>query len=49
MVSEPDETEGLAALCGCRWTPGIDLPTTECDNHANDDSLAHLAPTEVSR
>jgi hypothetical protein len=32
---------GRRASCGCRWTPGIDLPTTECEPHSADPMLAH--------
>lgn len=36
MLGQTDD-----AACSCEWTPGIDLPTTECDLHRNDPSLAH--------
>lgn len=32
---------GLSFPCGCSYTPGIDLPTTECATHAADSTLAH--------
>lgn len=42
------ESDGMQAFtadapirCDCRWTPGIDLPTSECATHRDDPTLAH--------
>lgn len=32
--------------CSCEWTPGIDLPTTECAQHRDDPTLAHRVQAE---
>ena len=37
---------GLSLPCGCSYTPGIDLPTTECATHAADNTLAHREVAE---
>lgn len=40
-------SEGLKIPCGCEWTPGIDLPTSECDKHALDETVVHQSPRGV--